>query len=262
MQVVFLRLLEVGVVAFEQELLGLEVVARVVFVRDGYGYEVYLLQVVDEVAVAGQSQHLDERLLRAVVRVFRPAFALGNPDRLLLLGDGKVDIPRELPGRFEHLSYPHVAFHDKAFVEPHQVGYPVEDEQIVSDGDFAGVEAMANEQQVEQRGIENDVAVVRHVGIVLGLFEQVEVLLGETFGRLLGEHFEKGAHDEQLKIFLVVEREQLLAQYVVVDIAQHIAHGVFEFWFFDQDFHLVVEFAVVKRPDIVKFFWAFHNSCF
>ena len=91
-QVVRLTLLESGIVALLLELLRLEIVARVVFVRDGERSDVHLHQAVQDVPLAANGKHLQHTFLRAVVGILGTPFALGNPDGLPFRGDGVVHI--------------------------------------------------------------------------------------------------------------------------------------------------------------------------
>lgn len=87
-QVVGSCFLVAGIVTLQLELHGFEEVARVVLVRDGERCDVHLHEAVDDVAFAANGQHLEHTVLCAVVRILGAAFALGNPDGLLLLANG------------------------------------------------------------------------------------------------------------------------------------------------------------------------------
>ena len=92
-QVVCLALLECLRVSLLLHLLGFQEITRIVFVRQGYWYDVQFLQAVDNIAFPSHSQHLQYAVLCTVVGVFRTAFTLCNPHILLLLCYGKMNVP-------------------------------------------------------------------------------------------------------------------------------------------------------------------------
>ena len=58
-------------------------------------------------------------------------------------------------GIVESLAHTSVALHDKAAVELHQVGYPVEYQQVVAYGDLRERKSGPDKAQIEERGIEH-----------------------------------------------------------------------------------------------------------
>ena len=54
-----------------------------------------MLEIGDEVGGAAEVEHLEDAALCLVVAVFGAAFALGNPDVLVAIGDAVADIGGE-----------------------------------------------------------------------------------------------------------------------------------------------------------------------
>ena len=82
-QVIIRGFLIVGYVALQLELLRFQIVARVVFVRNGERNDIQFLKIGDNVSVVPPLQHLQNAVLRNVIGIFCTPFALGNPDRLI-----------------------------------------------------------------------------------------------------------------------------------------------------------------------------------
>lgn len=119
----------------------------------------------EEIATATQCKHLDQTLLRTIVGILGPSFALGNPYRLLLVVYGMVHIGRQTAGDFEHLPARHTAVDNETLVEPYKVDNPRVYEQIVAYGYFTGIKSGRMECNVEKGRVECDIAVVGYIGI-------------------------------------------------------------------------------------------------
>ena len=200
-EVVFLGLLEVGVLALEQVLASLEAVVGVILIAQCDGGDVQLLEALDErhVAVA-VGEHLDEALLGAVVAVLAASLALGNPDGAFLLSEHEVHIARELQRGGHGLQAAQVALDDKALVQSHELGDPVVDEQVVANGNFARVHVMLNHEVAQQCRVENDVAVVGNE-CVGHIFLQVLETAGGEAARGFGEQaVDKWLHELGLQV--------------------------------------------------------------
>ena len=76
------------------------------------------------------------------------------------------------------------AVHHDALVESHQVGNPIVDEQIVADSNLGSTSVGAQERQVEQRGIEHDVAMVGYHRIGLRVGDIVDAAGTDTLGSI------------------------------------------------------------------------------
>ena len=85
-QIVLLALFVSRIVAFQLELLCLEIVAGIELIADGQRYDVQLTK------VTTHGQHLQHGILRMVAGVLGATFALGYPDVLAFLGYGIMDI--------------------------------------------------------------------------------------------------------------------------------------------------------------------------
>ena len=85
-KVILFAFLETGIVALLLELLGLEIIAGVVFIADSQWHDVQFLK------ISAHSQHLKYSILSSVIRVLSPTLTLSNPYILLLLGNSVMDI--------------------------------------------------------------------------------------------------------------------------------------------------------------------------
>ena len=167
-QVVLLALLERRIVPLHLELLCLEVVAGVVLVADAERHEVKVLEPVHDAAFASHRKHLEERLLRLVATVLGSAFALGNPDVLVLLVDGIVHVAAHGLTALQELPWAEAPFDCEGFVELDERLYPGIDEEVVADGNLAGRgEAVLVKHKVEDSAVEHDVAMVADEGVAL-----------------------------------------------------------------------------------------------
>lgn len=152
--------LVVGIVALELELLCLQVIAGIVLVRDGNRDDVQRREVADDVLSARHVEHLEDAGLRAVVRILGAAFALGDPDRLVRFFDGMVDVGRELVTCLEHLPDGDAPLDDEAVAEPYEGLDPRTDEKVVADGDLGQSVSYVVEDDVQERSVEHDVAMI------------------------------------------------------------------------------------------------------
>ena len=91
-EVVVLCFLVSRVIALQLELLRFQIIARVVFVGNRNRDDVQCREIADDVLFARHVEHLEDAGLRAVVRILRASFALGNPDRLVCFLDRVVDV--------------------------------------------------------------------------------------------------------------------------------------------------------------------------
>ncbi len=57
------------------------------------------------------------------------------------------------------------ALNDEAFIDPNEFLDPGVDEEVVADGDFYGVHTMVEQEDGEETGVEDDVAVVGYIGV-------------------------------------------------------------------------------------------------
>ena len=159
-EVVLTALLERRVVALLLELLRFQVVAGVVLVADGQRHDVQLTQ------VAAHSQHLQHRLLCTVIRVLGTSLTLGNPDILLLLADGIVNIAAHKQAGTQHLVGRQSTAHGESLVHTDQSFNPRIDEQVVADAYFhSGWIAAVDKHHVEKGRVEHNVAVVADEGV-------------------------------------------------------------------------------------------------
>lgn len=155
-------------VALKLKLTCLEVVARVVLIRDRQWHDMQSGQAVDDAAFAAHDHHLQNGSLRIVGRVLGTALALGNPHVFVLLADDEMHIFRHALAGFVHLHGMQRTLHGKRLVDAHEVLHPWNGEQIVADGNLARRgEAHVEQQFVEQSRVENDVAVVAHEGVAM-----------------------------------------------------------------------------------------------
>ena len=159
-EVILFALLEGGIVTFLLELLRLQIVTWVIFVADGKWHDIEFLQ------RTAHSQHFQYRLLGTVVRVLCPTLPLGNPDVLLLLCDGIVDVTTHQLTAFHHLMGSETTTHRKGFVHAHQSLNPGIDEQVVTNTYLHCCRiAIFMEQYVEEGRVEHDVTMVRDEGV-------------------------------------------------------------------------------------------------
>ena len=200
-QIVLLRLLPVGIVALELELGGLEIVAGVVLVGNRQRHEMQAAQILARVgAPAAQVEHAQERILRLVGRVLRAAFALRNPDVLVLFANGVVHIAAHEAAALQTVFARQGAAHDEGLVHLHQRLDPGIDEQVVADGDLAGgTEARKMQLKIEDGRIEHDVAVVGDEGVGALLVETAEIG-ADALGAFVQHVLHHGLHEAQLEV--------------------------------------------------------------
>ena len=170
-KVVLARFLKGGIVAFLLKLLRLEIVARVELVADGEGNDVQLTETVSGRSAGSggtHRQHLQHRVLCAVVAVLGTSLTLGYPDVFLLLGDSIVDIAAHQLAGAHHLVSRQATTHGKRLVHTHQTLDPRIDEQVVANADlYRGGIAGLDQQHIEEGRVEHNVAMIADEGIAL-----------------------------------------------------------------------------------------------
>ena len=97
-----------------------------------------LFQAVDNAALTAHRHHLQNTLLGAVITVLGSTLALGYPDVLVLLLDGKMHIVREALARHQHLAHAQGTLYDKRLVDTYQVLDPRKRKEIITDGNLTG----------------------------------------------------------------------------------------------------------------------------
>ena len=188
--------------AFRQ-LVGLERVAGVDLVADGYGHDPQTGDVRSEVfalLVATEREHLDHRRFGPIDAVLGPPFALGDPYGLVVGLHGMADVVRQqlrcrqqLPGTFRG------PLHHEALVQAHEISDPALREQVVANRNAQRAMASAMQRIVGQRGIHRDVPVIADKEVGLGRVQRIEARNAETRGRSLDHAFDV-ALDEHLQI--------------------------------------------------------------
>ena len=111
-----------------------------------------------------------------VVAVLGPSLTLSYPDVLVLLADGVVHVFREQLARHEHFPHGQASLYDKALVNPYKVLDPGEREEVVANCNLAcrGTSGI-DEKHVEQRGVQDNVAVVAYERVALAEVDGREV---------------------------------------------------------------------------------------
>ena len=163
-----------------------------------------------------------------------------------------VHIARELPCGLESLGRTDVALDDKALVELHQVGDPFVNKKVVSDSHLRNGQFVANHAEIQERSVEDYVAVVRdeHVGLARdNVFSAAEAYAVGSCG---GEHFEERPHHLRLKIILSLDSQEIADKPGIVDIGHHVSHGMFEAGLAHQSGDFLVEFVVVIRRNVAE----------
>ena len=152
-------LLIVAVLA-EAELDGLEGVAGLPLVGDRDGDDVERLEVGEVVLLATHGEHLDERCLGTVDAVLGASVALGNPYRLIQVGDDEADIGRDqLEAVVETLERPATVDTEHlvalAGINNHRVLH-----QVGPEGDMTRGHAYAVQYLLQEKSIEDNIPVV------------------------------------------------------------------------------------------------------
>lgn len=166
-QIVVLTFVEVRVFFLEEEFLSLEVVVGVELVGEGDGADVELSNRLVGVSSAGEGEHFDDAFLCKVVGVFGSTFALRYPDRAVFVGDDKAYIFRKLLRGFESFDKAKVALDDETFVELYERFNPRINEEVVAEGDLARAISVVDEADVEEGGVEHNVAMVGNISVFL-----------------------------------------------------------------------------------------------
>ena len=164
-QVVIRGFLKVGYITLQLEFLRFQIVARIIFVRNGKRNDIQFLKIGDDVSIAAHRQHFQNAILRDVIRVLGTSLTLGYPDGLLLFRNRVVHITRHTNGRLQHLAHGKRALHGEAFIDTHQFLNPGINQQIITDSDFYGIQPLLHQKNRQETGVENDVPVIGHIGI-------------------------------------------------------------------------------------------------
>ena len=135
-EVILTALLERRVVALLLELLCLQIVTGVILITDSQRHDVQVTEFIHHITFSTHRQHLQYRLLRTIVRVFRPTLTLCYPYILLLLGDGIMDVTTHQLTTTHHLMGCQPSAHGECFIHAHQSFNPRIDEQVIPDTDF------------------------------------------------------------------------------------------------------------------------------
>ncbi len=147
-KVVAFCLFEIRVFRFQKKLARFQIVVGVKFVTDGDRHDVQFKEIVDSRFSTLDCEHLDEAFLSGVAAVFGASLALCNPNRLMLLRDGEVDVARQLFGSAESLADIKVAFNDYAFVDSYEVLNPFVDKKVAADCHFRGAVVVVEQGEV------------------------------------------------------------------------------------------------------------------
>ena len=111
-------------IAFRLHFGSLQIVARVVFVRNGKRNNVELLQLFEQCAFCSQCKHLENGLLCKVVGVLGTSFSLCYPQVFVLFFKSKYHIARHLYACQHQFSRRQPALHDETLAESCQVAHP------------------------------------------------------------------------------------------------------------------------------------------
>ena len=113
------------------------------------------------------AEHLDDTLIREVVAVLGPPVALGDPHRLPLFGDRVPDVLRAVHRTAVEVLHVAAAFDAEHLVRLADVDDQLRGHEIGPESDLRGLVAVLEEQVLQQRGVEHDVAVVRDEKVTL-----------------------------------------------------------------------------------------------
>ena len=219
-----------------------------------------LAQTVNGASLPSHRHHLEDGRLCAVVGVFGSAFALRNPDVVVLLAHHVVHILRHLLARHEELPRRERALHDERLVESYEVFHPWQRQQIVADGNLAcGVEASVIEQHVEERRIEHDVTMVAHKGVTLRHVHRLHIHV-EPLACLCHKVFQKTIAESELELQVRLACHHLclyrLQWHSWIKISEHLL----ELCVREQAFKGCRQLFGVERTYIVVNGWSLHNE--
>ena len=253
-QVVVLRLLEVGIAATQQKLAHFQVVVGVVFVGNGHRQEVGTQHISAGISFGREAHHFDEAFLGEVVAILGATFALGNPHRFAAAVDGIVDIGREMAGGFEGVDQAHVALDYETAVKLHQVGYPIVYQQVIADSHLRQRHLAADEAEVEERGIQHDIAVVGNKGVALPRLQIFQAVATEAGGGGTDQHLQKRAHHIVLKVNLILDFQQVIHKFGIIDTRHYKTHSMLKSRLAYQRCNLLLIHIIIVWRYILKFF--------
>ena len=163
-EIILTTFLEARDVAFLLKFLSFQIVAGIELITDSERHDIQFAQAISRVLQlirGSHRQHLQHRVLCAVVRVLRPTLTLSYPDVLLLLGDCIRDVPTHQLTGAQHLLWRESATHRKCLVHTNQSFDPRIDEQIVTNTYLNGCGiAMSHEHHIQESRIEHNIPVV------------------------------------------------------------------------------------------------------
>ena len=139
---------------------GFQLVARLPLVRDGNRSDPQLFKVLHEIGRAAHPEHLQETGLRAVVPVLRAPLFLRDPHGILVL---RYDIPQVMGteiGAADHVTHGQSPLDDETGVQLHKIRHPVVNQQVAANRGLAIMTPLAAQHDIQNRGVQNDVAVV------------------------------------------------------------------------------------------------------
>ena len=188
--------------------------------------------------------------MRSLESLARPSRCAIHVDSCLAV----VHVARKLAGGLEGLCELDVALDDKALVELDKIFNPAVDEQVVAEGYLTCVMMGAYKAEIEERGIEHDVAVV---GDICAGCLDVKLFKANAFesgGRFHDEHIEKRHHYGTLEVVFCGDFEQFAHKLGIVDVGHDISHGVLKTGLFYKLPHLGFKLIVFKGCYIFIFF--------
>ena len=264
-EIVLTTLLEAWDVAFLLQFLGFQVVTGIKLITDGEWHDVEFAQTIGRIFqfIGGaHGQHLQHGVLRAVVRVLRPTLTLSDPDVLLFLGDGIVDITAHQLTGAQHLFRRESATHREGLVHTNQPFDPGIDEQIVTDSDLNGCRVtVGNEHHVEKSGVEYNVTMVGDERITSRLLRidalQITIIEGAAVGVLADDVPDDGFHKPQLEVERCLDaREGQLQESVTQTLGQP-GHKALQYQLelsvVEQVVERLLHFLRFIRSDLVEF---------
>ena len=163
-----------------------------------------------------------------------------------------VYVCREMPGSLERLAHTGVALDNKTAVQLHKIGNPVEDEQVVAYSHLGKRHIVADKAQVEERGVQNNVAMVGDESIAFSGVVIIQTVDGEAIGRFRNQHLQEWTHNTILEVLLRFHTYQILHKCRIIHTGHDITYGMLEARLFDKLANLLPELMVVVRSDIVE----------
>ena len=180
---VFVRRL--GISAFFSPLLeffGKSLIARIVFVSNGYRHHVEGTNVIgkgDPSLLLAHIEHFDYSWICLVQSIFGAAFTLGNPNGTASL-QTVVDIARQvLISPYFLADTSGRSIDDKALVEPQQHSDERALKQIIPDGDLYRLKPIMKKGIVHDGGVHNNIAMVGNEQVCLFRIQAAHARYGE-----------------------------------------------------------------------------------